>query len=366
MSTVKQPLFKIFYNGKNLTEELTKYLLLVRYTDKLIGESDDIELSLEDTDRRWIDGWYPTKGDRIKLQMGYVGGLLDCGEFEIDEITLDGPPDKVTLKGIAAWVTTPMRTRDSKAHENKTLKEIAQHVADKLGLELVGDIYTIRIARSTQNREADISYLYRMATQFGYVFSIRGTKLIFTSVYDLENGTPVKTLDRTDLSQYNFTDKTSETYGAARVSYQDPGKKTVTTYEIKTEVNADNIAFNKVVKKDVLIIKEKAENKQQAELMAKAALHAKNSLQQKLNFTTEGDPLLVAGNNIEVTGFGQLSGKYQIIQSTHNNDKDAGYTTECECKRVGYITKVKQKPKKKRKERPVTYVITEGTVNGDN
>lgn len=357
MAQVRQPLFKIFYNGRNITTDLTEHLLSVRYTDKVIGESDDIEIKVEDVARRWIDGWYPAKGDRVKLQLGYRGTLLDCGEFEVDEITLDGPPDTVSIKGIATWVTSPMRTNDSKAHENKTLKEIAEFVAKKHGLTVVGKIYTIRIARSSQVREADLAYLQRLATEFGYVFSIRGTQLVFTSVFDLEDGRPVKTIDRSEMKSYSIRDKTSETFSSAVVKYQDNKTKKVISHEVKTMANATNVSLSPVVKKDVLYIKAKAENKQQAEAMAKAALHAKNSLQQTLAFSISGDPLMVAGNNIEVTGFGKLSGKYHIIQSTHSDEKGSGYTTDVECKRVGYVEKVKQKPLKTRKKKPIVYKV---------
>jgi phage protein D len=356
MATIKKPLFKIFYNGKNITQDLSLYLLSVRYTDKVIGESDDIEITLEDTDRRWVDGWYPTKGDRIKLQMGYEGSLLDCGEFEVDEISMTGPPDVISIRGIAAWVTTPMRTKDSKAHENKTLKEIAEFVAKKNGLELIGQIYTIRIARSSQNQEPDIAYLDRISRQFGYVFSIRGTQLIFTSIFDLEDGLPVKEIDRNDIASYTITDKTSETYSKAVVKYQDPKTKSLVTFESKTLPSALSPSLTDGVKKDVLYIKEKAENRQQAELMANAALHAKNSLQQTISFTIEGDPLLVAGSNILLTGFGTMSGKYHIMTSTHNHSKPSGYTTDCECKRVGFVVKSKQKEKPKRVRKPTDYV----------
>jgi phage protein D len=355
MTTIRRPVFNIFYNGKNITADLSLYVLSVRYTDKVIGESDDLEIQLEDTDRRWIDTWYPTKGDRLKLQMGYAGSVLDCGEFEIDEITLDGPPDTVTLKAIATWVTSPMRTNDSKGHENKTLKEIAEYVAKKNDLTLLGDIQTIRIARSTQNREPDIAYLHRIASEFGYAFSIRGKQLIFTSIYELEDGVAVKVINKSDMTSYSITDKTSETYSSAVVKYQDPATKSVNSYEVKQEANKDGVVFNKVVKKDVLIIKDKAENKQQAESKAKAALHSKNSMQQVLSFSIFGDPLLVAGNNIDVTGFGQLSGRYHITQSTHNDSKSSGYTTECECKRVAEGEKSKQKITEEKEVAPVEY-----------
>lgn len=475
MANIKKPDVKILYRGHNVTDDFSPYLISVTYTDKVIGESDEIEIQLMDPDGRWREGWYPSKGDRIKLQMGYTDTMVDCGEFEVDEMTISGPPDVVTIRGIASWVTSAIRTRDSNAHENKTLKEIAEFVCKKNGLTLVdgsvtktiasqnlakeslqvksladsiqsvstsesalmfqkvfatrndliainntvklkgfttistsladvitylsnfpsssisartfyistaadnlkrisdvmsrsvqpsrkittgGVLYTLRIARSTQNNETDLAYLKRISEEFGFIFSIRGNQMIFTSIYDIEDGKPVLEIDRTDMSSYDLKDKTSETYASAVCKYHDSKNNKLVEYKVETVEGSDKVAFSKNVKSDTLYIKSKAENEQQAELKARAALHAANSKQQELNFAVEGNPLLIAGNNIDVTGLGILSGKYHIIQSTHRFEKSSGYTTDVSTKRVGFIAKTRAKSKKPRKVNYTYTVVT--------
>lgn len=367
MPALRKPVFKIVYNGKNITLDISRFITSISYTDKVIGESDEIDIALEDTDGRWRDKWYPTKGDKIKLQMGYEGYMLDCGEFKVDQLELSGPPHMVNIRGIASWVTSAMRTKDSYAHENKTLRQIAEYVAARNGLKVVGKIYTIRIARSTQDKEPDFAYLKRISEEFGYVFSVRGDKLVFTSIYELEDGKPVRELDFSDLISYNLVDKTNETFDSAVASYHDPVSSDLVEYKVETVENADNVAFRKIVSlaKEAfgagdppsLILNTKSENKQQAELKAKAALHAANSKQQEFSCEIEGDPLMVAGMNFDLTGFGELSGKYHITQSSHSLSKDGGYTTSIEAKRVGYLQKIKQKSTKKRKPRPYTVEV---------
>lgn len=398
--------------------------------------------------------------------MGYTDSLVDCGEFEIDEMTISGPPDVITIRGIASWVTSAIRTRDVNAHENKTLREIAEAVCKKHGLTLVdgsvvkttsaqnltkeskqvdqltdsllssalsdaatmfqrvystrnslisignvlklkgftsinsfladivddlgtfsstnsaartffinaavdkmkilsglmakaviptrsvrsgGVLYTLRIARSTQNNETDLAYLKRISEEFGFMFSIRGDQMIFSSIYDIEDGKPVLEIDKTELiGSYDIKDKTSETYSNAVCKYHDSKNNKTVEYKVETVENSDKVAFARTVKSDTLYIKSKAENEQQAELKARAALHKANSHQQELNFSTQGNPLLVAGNNVDVTGFGVLSGKYHIIQSTHRFETSSGYTTSIQSKRVGFISKTRAKAKKKR------------------
>ncbi len=49
------------------------YVTRVTYSDNIKCESDTIEVELDDTDGRWLDKWYPGKGDTLTLKMGYQG-----------------------------------------------------------------------------------------------------------------------------------------------------------------------------------------------------------------------------------------------------------------------------------------------------
>ncbi|MEX3614146.1 MAG: hypothetical protein VB141_10450 [Burkholderia gladioli] len=83
------------YQKKDITAAITPYLIDVTYTDRSDGESDSVEITVEDTDRRWQNAWYPTHGDTLTVAIGYAGEtLLPCGVFEIDEIELDAPPTR--------------------------------------------------------------------------------------------------------------------------------------------------------------------------------------------------------------------------------------------------------------------------------
>ncbi len=341
---VKQPRFEITYNGKNITQDLTQSLINVTYSDHEKDESDEVEFSFEDTEALWRDNWYPAKGDKISLRMGYDDVLLDCGDFEVDEVEATGPPDVVRVRAIGSGVTTAMRTRDSYAHEQTTLKEIAQRFAKKHGLTIVGQILTLRIERSTQNREPDLVYLKRLADEYGYLFSIKGKQLVFTSVFDIEKGLPVYTLDRQEMINYRFLDKTVETFKKAKVAHHNPRSKEVLQYEQLLNQLSDGTNIEDTAE-DTLELRTSVENLLQAELKAKSALHNKNKQGKTGRFNVYGNPLLVAGNNIEVTGMGKLSGKYHISESVHTIDRNGGYVTNIEGYKVAVVPPAKHKPK---------------------
>lgn len=378
------PQFRIFFEGKNITTEITQSLISVRYLDRMYNETDELQIVVHDADGLWSNEWYPEKGSKLKLQMGYEDLLIDCGTFEIDEVQYTGTPSVMTIKSLATWVTSGMRTVRSFASDGLSIKDIAQRIADEHSLKIVGDIFNVRIARSTQYRETDLAYLNRLGQEYGFAFSVRGTQLIFTSVYDQENynkNRPVYEIDQTDMLSFSFRDTTSRIYKTAKVGYDDPKtgeyvltesdyitnfKKMAAELNYPPEVTADIIRQFQKSTIDVTTVFSKTEDQHQAQLKAQSILHNSNTKQQMGNIRITGYPLLVAGNNIEVTGVGKMSGVYHIVSSEHTIDWSQGYITTVEVKRIGFLDKARNKPKKAKLKTKNYVVINETTVGGQN
>src|SRR5512135_694849 len=123
---IRTPKWILTYDGVNVTADVSAMILAIKYVDRLGGGSGEVEVELEDHSKRWQGPWYPQLGDAMSLRIGYRGEqLLDCGDFQVDEIELNGPPDVVTLRGLSASITASMRTRNSSAYENMSLVQIA-------------------------------------------------------------------------------------------------------------------------------------------------------------------------------------------------------------------------------------------------
>lgn len=326
MEKVRRPIFFIEYEKKDITAYISPFTLSVTYTDYVHGKSDEIELKLEDREHLWKSSWYPQKGDLISLKIGYEGEpLLPCGSFEIDEIELSAPPDVVSLKGLSTNIKKALRQDNTKAYENKTLKQIVEEIAKKHGFELVGEIKEIKLKRITQKQERDLSFLKRLAEDYGYIFKVADGKLVFYEIGKLESENTVFVIDRKNMISFSFRDKTYECYKACEVSYHEPKAKKLITHTEK----ADGF-----VKGDILKINERCENKEQAVAKAKAHLKNKNKLQTEGTITLIGNQKLCAGLNIEVTGLHVLDGKYHIETAKHTIDRSSGYRTELEVRRV--------------------------------
>lgn len=344
--------FKLLYNGKNITEDISKHLIELSYTDKITGESDDLEIRLDDKDGFWQDAWYPDKGATLSLEFGYNNGqILKPNIFELDEIVtsfgLDG--DIVTIKGIgAAFIKSDVKTKRSHAHENKTLLEIVNGIAAKYGFKVVGDIADIRIGRVTQKREKDFTFLSRLASEYGYNFNVRNKRLIFTHIKSLESVPRALTIDKTDITGGSITDKSTLIYKSATVKSHNPNtNSTVDSTSSWTDAsNKDKTDLSFISQGPALEVRTKTENQQQAITKAEAALHHFNGLQQTANISVPGNILALAGNNIELTGFGRNSGIWSILSSKHTISID-GYSTDIELKKIipSTVSGSKKKPK---------------------
>lgn len=337
---VPRPTYEIIYNGKDITRDILSYVLSFSFSDKSSGESDELEIVVEDSSGIWRNEWYPVKGDFITAKIFNEGQTLKCGSFTVDEMSATGGSggDTVTIKALAAGINKKTRTKKSSAHEGKTLREIANTIAAQNNLKVVGTIANVRIERSTQHRETDLKYLHRLAGEFGYTFSVRDDTLVFTKIFELEKKRAAFVLTNKEIISWSITDKTAHTFKAVKVSYHNPKQKEVIEFEHKEEDEAFKNA-----KSDTLMLNIQAENKQQAEIKAKAALYNANSLQQEGSVEIPGNVLAIAGNNCELVGLGVFSGLYYISGSTHSVSIDGGYTTSLEIKRVGLIEKKKQK-----------------------
>ncbi len=330
MEKVSKNSVEVFIAGKNVTDDVSPFISRVSYTDRLESESDDICLILDDTTKVWQQPWYPAQGDILTVSLGYAGNMLDCGLFEIDQIELEIPPDTIQVKAIAAAITKQLRTRNSKVYEKQSLKKIAQHIATKNGLTLTGDtgqMDKINIDRKTQDKQTDISFLSGLAKEYGFIFSVRGEQLVLITPEELEAEPVVATLDRTEISKARFVDKTAHIYGAAVIAKRDSRTNAVKKWNIVSSGNTST--------KDKLVIGGgRVESDAAAQIKAAAALAAKNREKITASLTVPGNPALVAGVNVNLTDFGEFSGKWHIVISSHDLSVNSGYITNLNLRKI--------------------------------
>ncbi|EOC3269566.1 phage late control D family protein [Salmonella enterica subsp. enterica serovar Montevideo] len=334
---VPQPAYRLVYNRKDITHDVSVYVTSVSYTDRLSGESDEIQVDLEDSEGRWRDAWYPGKGDTLTLQIGYAGEpLRECGTFSIDEIELSGPPDSVSLRGLATSVTVAMRTKVSRGFENTTLAAIAQRIAGKHHLQLQGQIEPLTLDRVTQYDETDLAFLKRLARDYGYLVKVTHTHVIFSSLDKLRDAPPTFTFTRPDISRYSLRDTINRIYKGAKHRSQNSRTKQVVTYQAdggESTTTVSTATRGKNTSVDTLTLSGRSGNQGTAARRTRAALNLKNQYQKVATLSMAGNIRLRAGHNVTLTGFGASDGKWLTGSVRHSMTRSGGYTMDVEVAR---------------------------------
>lgn len=362
VSDVLSPVFTLWYLKKNITSDITPYITRITYSDNIKNESDTIEVELDDTDGRWLDAWYPGKGDTLTLKVGYQGEkLLSCGTFSIDEIEVSSPASVVSIRGVATSVNSALRTKSSRGFESTTLAAIAGRIAKKHQLKLVGSIESIKIDRVTQYAETDVAFLHRLASEYGYAVKIVSDQLIFSHLATLRNQEPVKQLKPQDVARYSLRDTINRVYKSARIKHQKSSTKKLIVYEADggTSESSKQTKGGKVTSADRLQVNSRVSDPDSARIKADSALARHNEYQQSGSLTLMGASQLTAGNKIDLSGFGQLSGPWLITAARHTLDRSSGYVTELDVAR-GPVTRGKTK---KRKTKKLTVYKPDGSTS---
>jgi len=325
---VRAPHWILNYAGADISADISPMVISIAYFDYLSARAGELEVALEDSDRRWQGAWYPGLGDRLNLSIGYASEpLLPCGDFEIDQLELEGPADVFRLRCLSAYITPAMRTRYCVAYENQSLLQIATAVAAKyqLGVVAAPDAPDLRFERVTQSHETDLAFLNRLALAHGYDFTVRGTDLVFYSRAALEAQPPTLTLKRGDVVAFAFENRTRAVYKAAEVAYHDGLSRSLIAYTAA----AENIPTGDTRK---LIVR--CENAQQAMLKARAALTGANQWFLQARLTMPGTTAVSAGNILALDGWASFDGAYIVETARHSLSRRSGYVTQIHARRV--------------------------------
>ena len=341
---------EVAFDGVNITNSIRPYLLSISYTDNEEDTSDGIQIKLQDKDDLWLQGWLDdaiecAAAEQLAMDVVFVrenwnsdGGdvVLSCGEFELDSVQCAGPPNTISIKGTALPFSSKIRqTKKNKAWEAYYLSGIAKEMAAASGLtcmyESDNDPYYERVE---QINMSDIAFLSKLCHDAGISLKTTSKIVVMFDQQKYERTAPVRTFARRDRSyiSYNLDSGSAGTqYASCRVSYVNPQ----TGQCIEATVTAEDLSGSKKGKSDQqLEVSAKVETVEEARKLAAKKLREVNKFGRQVSFTVPGDPALVAGVTVMLSGWGGWSGKYIIKSAVHKLDGSGGYTTQVSLRRV--------------------------------
>lgn len=228
------PDFKVTLNGKDLTSAIRPRLVSLTITDKR-DDADQLEIVIDDADGRVA---LPKTGDQLTVSIGWKSGpdvtigLVGKGNFLVDDITHEGPPDTIRITARSADFTSKsdFRTRRQTAWTNTSIGAVLHDIAARNSwqLKVAPDVASIQLGSVHQSRESDAALLKRLGREHDCVATIKAGYLLFQRVGSGKTASgktfPTYVFQRGegDRHQYQLT-KRDEVAGVS-ASYHDRGQ----------------------------------------------------------------------------------------------------------------------------------------------
>ena len=328
-------------DGADVSDDINKYLLQMTYTDNEEDYADDLQISLDDRERIWLDNWLDnpdgTKGADISaviIQRNFNSdgndSVLPCGAFEIDTVDGSGPPSGVSIRATSLPHTSTLRTAThTKAWEKIKLSGIAGEIASNNGMTLMYESsYDPLYDRKEQVDLSDIAFLQGLCYNAGISLKASGGIIVLFDAAEYEQKPTVTEIRRGagNVLGWRLGTKANDAkYGSSRVTYTDPQTGQTHNYTF-TPPGASGAG-------QVLRINERVRSRAEARDLAKRRLRQKNKSEYKAEFSLVGDTRLVAGVTVELVGWGMFNGKY-IIETAAHTVTGSGYTLTVTLRRV--------------------------------
>ena len=259
--------------------------------------------------------------------------VLDCGQFELDDVSASGPPATITIKATALPYTSQVRqTEKSRAWENIKLSGIVKQMAEENGMtyifESANDPFYERVE---QFKTSDIAFLSSLCHDAGDSLKTTNNIIVVFDQAAYEAKPSARTIKNGDGSYTKYKlgiGSTDTKYSSCRVRYTDPGTgKVIEAIAYAEDYKADAESNQQ------LEVTAKVSSVAEAKALASKRLRLHNKFDKSATFTLPGDPDLLAGVTITLEGWGAWAGKYIIKQAKHTVGS-TGYETQIQLRRV--------------------------------
>ncbi len=250
--------------------------------------------------------------------------VLDCGQFELDNVTVDGPPNTVTIKATSLSYTNAIRqTEKSKSWENVTLSQILEFITKKSGMGYMFiSSKNPKYTRVEQYRQSDIAFLSRLCHNAGCSLKVTSNIVVIFDQAEFEQNPEIKTIRfGEEYIKYRLTTNENDNYTSCRVYCTKPSGEVITaTVYVEDYKEDDN-------NNQCLEIRQNVDSIAEAENLAYKMLRLHNKYEFEASFTFPGDPELTAGSVVVLEDFGAWNGRYVIKQAKHTLSH-SGYSTQ--------------------------------------
>lgn len=330
MNRSRKTRLEIKYNSVDATKDIVKYVESFSYIDSAVGESDRISLSFDNIEKKWLNEWFPQKGDSLEViikntdweSVGIADSVFNCGKFYVDDFTFEGRPLSCSIEAVSIPLDSDFKTtKKTKTWQCATLMQIGNEIAYNAGLNLFYDGDEAWLNNIEQNDQEDCTFLNNLCAKYGFAMKLFGSQIIIYNEEKYENIYSVVDIDEKRMLKWSANSTLSGTYTGGRLQYTNPD----TEQDLIIWVGSSP---------RILDINEPVENLSEAKLIAVNAVNNANKEAVTMNVTIEGIPTLTSTRCVKVTGLGKFNGKYFVTKIKHNISGNGGYTMDLDLRLV--------------------------------
>jgi len=319
---------QVWLDHEDISVKISPYLTSLEYSDDIDGDKGDkIVVKLKDTDDGLFQSkYYPKKGSALRFEFGFDTQEREAvfrseHGFEIDEIAISWP-DTVSWTANSNKPAGAIHTRKSKQWENTTLGGIANAIAGANGILCIFHGQSPNIPYISQTHESDYKFIKRLAEQYGLAASLKGAKGGLTLVV-ADPREPLGSLqfeiNRESVTNFSFSDKAIKGKAGGQSTYWAADKKKEVA--VGTAGDGDGHVIRTVA----------VQQSPEAHIQGTSGDAKKNENTNTL--TLPGNPRLLAGVLVNLTGWWRNDGEWLIMKSKHTLDVASGYKTTVELRR---------------------------------
>nr|WP_244135167.1 contractile injection system protein, VgrG/Pvc8 family [Burkholderia sp. BCC0322] len=178
---VPRAIYAITLNGRDISRKFDGRLISLTLTDNRGFEADQLDICLDDTGGALE---IPSRGVKLKVAIGWAGaanGLIDKGDFVVDEVRHSGPPDVLTLRARSADLREGLAIKKERSWHRQTLGAIVRAIASQHTLQarISAPLDTQPVDHIDQTAESDANLLTRLARQFDAIATVKNGMLLF-------------------------------------------------------------------------------------------------------------------------------------------------------------------------------------------
>lgn len=310
--------------GQDVSAELAPFVKSISFIDSIeTGSRDEVSITLNNRDGRFINEWFPAQGDILKPGIAFTQSgktnQWNWGQFAIDKMKVRFAPNELKLSALAQELKRDgFEKIQHRSFDNTSLQQVVDVLASESGLTPVFTGENISLTRLQLRNESPQQALIRLAKQYQRHFAVKNGNLLFLQQpnigsieIDLNNHQHVKAVDL-DLSPRTGYEK-------ATIEYYDAQKNELITH---TETAA-GVASGKT-----LTLHQPATDLADAKAQAKAALEEQNKDAGGTSSITLKGVHIEAGMQLTLIGAGQLPGKWLVEKVTTTIDSQRGWDSK--------------------------------------